>query len=286
MSFLSDRTSTCESPGNLFRSRPMLGFGNWIDAHGHLADPRWQGEQSQIIQKAQAKGFAFFMQGGVGPDDWESQKSLKARFPEAIGLCFGLHPYWVAEHDDEACDQGLDSLATQLSQALALGEAGLDFRPHIMKDRRNRQMHVFEQQIEMAAMAHKPLVLHIVQAHPEALRIWDLFAESGQKGLVHSFNGSSAKAADFLQRGLYLSVGGPVCRSENQKLHQAVKEIPLEKLLIESDSPDQPPPAFKGRLNPPESVWEVARTIGALKSLDPSEILDITTGNFKRLFAL
>jgi TatD DNase family protein len=128
------------------------------------------------------------------------------------------------------------------------------------------------------------VVLHIVQAHDESLMIMDLFGLPPQKGMVHSFNGSAHKAQDFLKRGLHLSVGGPVCREDNQKLHQAVKEIPMEFLLIESDSPDQAPPAFKGQLNPPESIWEVAKTIGKLKSLDPLEILDITTGNFHRLF--
>jgi TatD DNase family protein len=264
----------------------MLGLGNWIDAHGHLADPRWSGEQASIIQRAQQKGFGFFMQGGVSPEDWQAQLNLKAQFPEAIGLCFGLHPYWVAANDEDRCEEALDFLASQIIDAMALGEAGLDFRPHIMKDSRERQISVFEQQIQIAAIAQKPLVLHIVQAHDEALRVWDLWSESPQKAFVHSFNGSAAKAHDFLKRGLLLSVGGPVCRPDNQKLHQAVREIPLECLLIESDSPDQAPPAWRGQRNPPESLWDVARTIGELKSLDPTEILDITTGNFKRFFSL
>lgn len=264
----------------------MVGFGYWIDAHGHLADPRWEGQQELIIQEARARGIHFFMQGGVGPEDWQRQRELKRRFPQHIGLCFGLHPYWVVDHDDEQCEEALDLLASQLVDAQGLGEAGLDFRPHIMKDSRERQMSVFEQQLELAHLSAKPLVLHLVQAHEESLRIMDLWGLPSQKGMVHSFNGSWKKAQDFLSRGLYLSIGGPVCRPDNQKLHQAVKEMPLEYLLIESDSPDQAPPAYQGRLNPPESIWEVARTIGELKSLDPLEILDITTGNFKRLFAL
>ncbi len=264
----------------------MLGFGNWIDAHGHLADLRWEGRQGEVILAAQAKGISFFMQGGVGPEDWERQRVLKAQFPSQIGLCFGLHPYWVVDHDEEACEQALNLLASQVIEAMGLGEVGLDFRPHVMKDSRERQLDVFEQQLELAKICSKPLVFHIVQAHEESLRMMDLFGLPVQKGLVHSFNGSWRKAQDFLQRGLYLSVGGPVCRSDNQKLHQAVKELPLEYLLIESDSPDQAPPAYKGALNPPESIWEVARTIGEIKSLDPVEILDITSANFRRLFGL
>lgn len=262
----------------------MREHGNWIDAHGHLADLRWQGQTDRLIQEAGALGISFFMQGGVDPEDWQRQRDLKKAHPQAIGLCFGLHPYWVAEHEEEDCERALDHLAHALPEALALGETGLDFRPHIMKDSQELQIHIFEQQLELAEAAGKPVVLHLVQAHEQSLRIMDIWGLPPKKGLVHSFNGSSKKAQDFLARGLYLSVGGPVCRKENQKLHQAVREIPLEFLLIESDTPDQGPPRFAGELNPPESIWEVARTIGALKELDPAEILDITTSNFKRLF--
>ena len=264
----------------------MVAFGRWVDAHGHLADTRWEQQQESIINSARQKGIHFFMQGGVGPEDWEKQKQLRHRFPGHIGLCFGLHPYWVVEHADEECEAALDLLAQELPVAMGLGEMGLDFRPHIMKDSQERQIGVFEQQLELAHVSSRPMVLHLVQAHEESLTIMDMFGLPPQKGMVHSFNGSWGKAQDFLKRNLFLSIGGPVCRPDNQKLHQAVKEIPLEFLLIESDSPDQGPPAFKGQLNPPESVWEVAKTIGELKSLDPLEIFDITTGNFHRLFGV
>ncbi len=264
----------------------MVAFGRWVDAHGHLADPRWDGQQDAIIEEARARGIHFFMQGGVGPEDWEKQKALHARYPSHIGLCFGLHPYWVADHDEDECEDALNLLARMLPEAMGLGEAGLDFRPNIMKDSQERQIGVFEDQLELAHISNRPVVLHIVQAHEQSLMVMDLFGLPQEKGMVHSFNGSAHKAQDFLNRGLFLSVGGPVCRPDNQKLHQAVKEIPLEFLLIESDSPDQGPPAYKGRLNPPESIWEVAKTIGELKTLDPLEILDITTGNFHRLFGV
>lgn len=266
------------------RQHQTMSFGKWVDAHGHLADSRWLDQQDKIIKAAQIKGLGFFMQGGFGPEDWYKQKELIKRHPDQIGLCFGLHPYWVVDHDEEQCEAALDLLASELPQALGLGELGLDFRPHIMRDSQDRQLSVFEQQLELAQMAHKPVVLHLVQAHEAAIRVMDLFGLPTQKGMVHSFNGSWGKAQDFLKRGLFLSIGGPVCRSNNKSLQLAVQKIPLEYLLLESDCPDQAPPAYQNQLNPPESIWEVAKVIGMLKSLDPVEILDITTGNFHRLF--
>jgi TatD DNase family protein len=220
----------------------------------------------------------------VGPADWQRQRDLAQKYPGKLGLCFGLHPYWVAAHDEELCEIALDSLAPILPQALGIGEMGLDFRPNIMKDSRERQIGVFESQLELAEVIQKPMVLHLVQAHEQALRIMDIWGVPATKGLVHSFNGSWGKAQDFLKRGLFLSLGGPVVWPQNTKLHQVVREMPLEFLLIESDSPDQPPPRFKQSLNRPASLWDVAGKIAELRDIPVLEILELTTQNFKRLF--
>jgi TatD DNase family protein len=256
----------------------------WIDAHCHLADERFNNQIDEVISEAERLGIHFFMQGGVGPEDWQRQRELSKKYPGKLGLCFGLHPYWVAAHDEDLCEIALDQLAPILPEALGIGEMGLDFRPNIMKDSRERQIGVFEQQLELAEATHKPMVLHLVQAHEESLRIMDVWGVPASKGLVHSFNGSWGKAQDFLKRGLYLSVGGPVVWEQNQKLHQVIKDMPLEFLLLESDSPDQPPPRFKQSLNQPASLWDVAVKIAELREMLATEILEISTENFKRLF--
>ena len=232
-----------------------------------------------------------FLQGGVGPQDWQRQRDLQKQHPEIL-LCFGLHPYWVVDQNQAQVEAGLDLLARNISQASALGELGLDFRPHIMKESRERQIFAFEAQLEIAQMSAKPIVLHIVQAFEEAIRILDLFGEARQKtdrekksGFVHSFNGSAPQAQAYLERNLLLSIGGPVARPENQRLHQAVQMIPLESLLLETDSPDQPPPSLNGQWNSPESLWQVAEMVGRLKKLAPEEVLDITSQNLRKLLA-
>lgn len=264
----------------------MTDFGRWIDAHSHLADPRWDAELPQALNDAVEKGVGFFLQGGVGPEDWSRQIELKKKYPDRIGLCFGLHPYWVAANDEDLCEIAIDQLTQVIHKAMALGEIGLDFRPHIMKDSRERQIEFFQLQLELAQAAEMPVVFHLVQAHEDALKTLDLWGIPPKGGLVHSFNGSAQKAQDLTQRGLYLSVGGPVVRPDNEKLHQAVKQMPLERLLIETDSPDQPPPEFSGVKNPPASLWAVAQKIAELKRMTPTEILDITSSNFRRLFGV
>lgn len=256
----------------------------WIDSHCHLADPRWEGLRAEQINLALAKGIGFFMQGGIGPEDWDTQLQIAKEFPDRIGLCFGLHPYWVADHSDAECEAGLDRLVRYLPKAQALGELGLDFRPHIMKDTRERQIDIFTQQLELAEVTERPYVLHIVQAHEEALRVLYMFKPTKVTGMVHSFNSSWGVAQEYLQQGLALSFGGPLARKDNKKLHQTALECPLEYMLLETDSPDQPPEKHKGQLNPLASLWDVASKMAELKKMTPFEILDISTQNFKRIF--
>lgn len=255
---------------------------SFVDAHSHLSDPRIETEVETFIANAKSRGITRFLQGGVGPEDWERQRKLKVSHPEIL-LCFGVHPYWVADHTELECESALDQLAREISQAEALGELGLDLRPHIMKDSFVRQVDVFEAQLEIADMAARPIVLHLVQAFDEAEKIFDLNGIPKRGGMVHSFNGSAPQAESYLKRELFLSIGGPVCRPDNQKLHQAVAMIPMESMLLETDSPDQPPPRLKGQKNEPSSIWDVAEMIAKIKKLQPEEVLDISSQNLEKL---
>ncbi len=257
-------------------------FPGYIDSHSHLSDPRVQTEVESMIRHAKEKGITQFLQGGVGPEDWQRQRMLKAKHPE-IRLCFGLHPYWVADHTQDECESALDQLAREIGQAEALGELGLDLRPHIVKDSFERQVEIFEAQLELAEMAQKPIVLHLVRAFEETKKIFDLHGVPSKGGMVHSFNGSAHEAESYLERGLFLSIGGPVCRPDNQRLHQAVRILPLEKMLLETDSPDQPPPRLSSSHNEPATLWDVAEMIAQIKKMAVREVLDISSRNLEKL---
>lgn len=254
---------------------------NWIDAHVHLADPRLKDEVGGVIARAQSRGIQQFVQGGVGPEDWALQSDLANKYP-GIFLCFGLHPYWVSGHSEDECEIALDQLARELPRAVALGELGLDFRPEIVHDRHAHQIQFFEKQLELASFAKKPIVLHIVKAQDEALKVFEHFGVPEKKGFVHSFNSGPLQAESYLKLGLLLSVGGPLCRPNNKALRQAVEMIPLTSLLIETDSPDQPPPSHQGKKNEPITLLEVASVVAEIKKMTPEEVLDMTSQNLRK----
>lgn len=239
---------------------------------------------AEIIRSAQEQGIQYFMQGGVDPADWQRQLELKKKYPGSIGCGFGVHPYFVMDHSEEECGAALDELTQVAHLADGLGEMGLDFRPHLMKDSKERQYDVFESQIELANVIQKPMILHIVQAHPEALRLFDLMSPGRSRGLVHAFNGSLEIAQSWIDKGFLISIGGAVTFDKNQKLQKAVAQIPLESFCIESDAPDQKPENWPHELNYPESILNVALKIGKIRGMNTSEILKISSSNFQRMF--
>lgn len=258
--------------------------GLFIDSHSHLADPRLKGQVQQILEESAKQQIGWHLQGGVGPEDWAEQLRLAEEFPQILPV-LGLHPYWVSDHNDEDCEQALSQLSRLAHRGKALGELGMDLRPHIVKDAFERQVDVFSTQLELAQLLNKPVVLHVVRAFKETQRILELYGIPKAGGFVHSFNGSRPEAEAYLQMGLHLSIGGPITRQQNQKLEQAVEIIPLESLLLETDSPDQPPEGHVGE-NRPSTIWQVAEKIAKIKGLSAAEILDISSQNCRKLLQL
>ncbi len=260
----------------------------YIDAHSHWTDSRLSQDNQAIENRRKVcadKNIDFFLQGGVNPDEWLRQISIKNKYPQNFGLCFGLHPYYVSEHSSDECEAALDQLAQLLPQAMALGETGLDFRPHIMKDAEGLQIEIFENQMALAKAFKKPLVLHIVKAHAKALQIFDIWGAPPQSGFVHAYNGSYETAKKYIDLGFLISVGGAVTYDKNKKLLDCIMKLNLEYLLIESDAPDQAPKDWEG-LNDSSAIYQIADKIALLKNLSVFEVLDISRNNFKRLFGV
>lgn len=258
----------------------------YIDVHSHWADLRLNPDNEILknrLKSCLSKNIDFCLQAGVNPNDWKRQIEIQKMFPKNFGLCFGLHPYYVSDSTSEECEVALDQLARYLPQAMALGEAGLDFRPHIMKESEGLQIEIFENQIELAKVFQKPMVLHVVQAHDKVLQIFNIWGAPNRSGFVHAFNGSYETAIKYINKGFLISIGGAVTYSKNRKLQSCIKKMPLEYLLIESDSPDQPPFGWVG-VNESISIYNVAEKIAFLRGTNIFEILEINSSNFKRLF--
>jgi TatD DNase family protein len=273
--------------------------GPCLDAHCHLADPRFAPHVEAALARAAERGITGFLQGGVDPADWARQRDLAARFPGRIFPVFGLHPWWVAAQSDSAIDVGLGRLESELEDAVALGELGLDHGPRVSPESHARQDRAFRAQLDLAYARGVPLVLHILRAHAPALAELERRGRPPAGGLVHSYSGSAAEAARYRELGLLISVGGPLVRGVAAadaarkplgKLAEIVVSMPGEFLVLETDAPDQPPPSHAGPdgvlggLNEPLTLEAVARAAGALRGEPAEAILARSRENLRRVF--
>lgn len=247
----------------------------FIDSHCHLADSRMDNNRENVIREAMQKNIGTLVQAGVGPEDWQKQVTLVQAFPQNIVPCFGLHPYFVSDHTETQCDEALQQLENQLELSLGIGECGLDFREAIVKGGNAKQIHFFKKQLELADKTKKIPILHIVRSHDEVFKVLKNYKlERGF--MVHAFSSKKSNATKYLDKGAYLSIGTSALIENNYALYEAIVDIPIERLLIESDSPDPKPE--------PWTIFTVAAKIATLKNLSAEDVLQRARKNLLTLF--
>jgi len=263
-----------------------MNSSSFIDAHCHLADPKFASDLEAVLGRSEKAGVGEWIQGGVGPEDWESQKKIAKLRPGKIHLSYGLHPWWVANHNEGEVITALKKLEAELGKAQCLGELGLDFLPRF-KLKAQLQKEVFRAQLILNQNFKKPLILHVVQAHSDALAILKDFRH--QPGLVHAFSEGKEVLKQYLDLGFLISVGGAVTRRGYEKLKKSLSFIPLDRLVIETDAPDQTPEVAgfsKESRNEPCTLVSLAEVISQLrKDTTPRALLESSSRNLRALLA-
>ena len=251
----------------------------FIDSHCHLSDERVVDRAEEFIRRAQSAGVGRAMIGGLDPADWGRQRILKLRYPDWVRTSYGLHPWRVESSDPSEVRLALEQLAGSLNEADALGETGLDFHSRRNPERFELQREAFRTQIRLAQVAHKPLVLHVVRAHAESIREIDHAGFRGRM-LVHSFSGSIEEASEWVKRGAVLSFsGGFLNPGQFERARRVLAWIPLEHLLLETDSPDQ---AWRADgVNEPACIPELYRGVAALRGWELEFLTQKLDENFR-----
>ncbi len=259
--------------------------GTWIDAHCHLADPRFDRDREEVVARSRRAGVTAWVQGGVGPEDWTWQDKIAETLGDGLLRCFGLHPWWVAERAPEEINAGLKTLGERLDSARAIGEAGLDKgKRGRWEHSAKRQMNALLSQAQLAHLFGKPLVLHVVGAHAEALEILEKIGKFPAGGLVHSFNGSALQAQRYAALGFLLSFGFSLAEPGDGGGKGALAAAAADRVALETDSPDRAPE--RGSRNEPSRLLEVADAAAAIRGETRKGLLDLSRDNLKRLFKL
>ncbi len=250
-----------------------------IDSHAHLDDEAFDADREAVLARAREAGVVAIINVGYNERRWETTAALCAAHAGVYAV-LGLHPHEAATWDA--------ALAERLRAALrgprvvGLGEIGLDFyRDHAPRD---AQRAAFRAQSALARELELPVVIHSRSAEDEAVT---LLAEAGiTRGVLHSYSGSLATAERALERGLYLSLTGPISYPKAEHQRDLARAIPLERLLLETDCPYLAPQARRGRRNEPAFLPYTAEAIAAARGSTVAEVGAATTLNAARLFGL
>ena len=255
-----------------------------IDSHAHVDVSDYDADREDMLGRAQAAGVGTILAIGNGPEIEKLGAAVRyAESHDWIYASAGIHPH-EAKLATDAHYAELECLARH-PRILAWGEIGLDY--HYDHSPRDVQVRVFREQLELAQAAKRPVIIHCREAWPDCLKVlqedWE---NSGLGGIFHCFTGTLAEALQGIEMGFLISFAGNVTYPKAQNLRDVAREIPLDRLLVETDSPFLAPQPYRGRRNEPAYVVEVARTIANVRNLAASDVAEVTAANFRRFFGL
>ncbi|HRZ87294.1 MAG TPA: TatD family hydrolase [bacterium] len=250
-----------------------------FDAHAHLQDERLRPEADAVIERAVRTGVRKIVCCGTSEKDWESVRSLAQRHPGVIIPSFGLHPWYIAERSSS----WLETLADYLrSLPSAVGEIGLDFAVEGYDSVAQREC--FVSQLDLAERLARPVSVHCRKAWDELIGILDTQGtQLPHGGMIHSYSGGTAHIGRLLRPGLYFSFSGSITRSGNKKGIRAVMELPADRLLVETDSPDMAPAGVDGP-SEPAHLLNVISSVASIRGVSEKEAACFTAANANRLF--
>ncbi len=263
--------------------RPADITSTLIDSHAHLDAAFYEDELDKVIEEARA-ALAFVVTVGSGGSLSSPREAVEmAERHDFIYATVGMHPH-DAQHWSDTVRDELATLARH-QRVVAIGETGLDYYYDLSP--RDAQRDVLRQEIRLAREVGKPLVLHIREAWDDALTILDEEGASEVGGVVHCFTGDAEQAKASLERGFHIGVTGIATYGHSKALRRILRELPLDRLLVETDSPFLTPQAAHGiRPNRPAFVRHVAEALAKWRKVDVEEIVEATAANTRRLFGL
>lgn len=242
--------------------------------------------RESAIARARAAGVRGFLLAGVDPAGWRVEDELAQAYPD-MAVSYGVHPQVAAAAGAEEVAAMLAELARVLAgraRPAALGELGLDALTEELRAALPRQEHAFRVQLGLARQHRLPLVLHVLRAHQRALSILEEEGAPASGGVVHSYSGGAELAPRYLGLGLHLSFAGPVTYERARRVAAAVRAVPRERLLIETDAPDQTPAPYRPGPNEPAFLPAIAAAVATIRGEPIDDVARYTEENARRLF--
>ena len=253
-------------------------YNNIFDTHSHYDDEQFRADLTTLLGDMPSRGINKIVSCGCDVDSSKANMELAHKY-DFFYFASGFHPENLEGSSLNDLEQ-IKAIAMD-EKCLAIGEIGLDY--HWMSSTKEVQKAFFEHQIELAEELSLPVIVHDREAHGDSM---DILRKYQPKGVMHCFSGSPEMAREIVKLGMYIGLNGVVTFKNARKSLEVVKEIPLERLVLETDCPYLAPVPNRGKRNDSTNIPFIAEKIGEVLGMTAQEILDITNENANRLFEL
>ena len=246
---------------------------NYLDSHCHINDESYLEDLDEVLDRMLLNKVTKAMLVCVSLDDYKRTLNIKKEgieFKKAIGV----YPEYTDIDETE-----FNKYVSLMEKCDAIGEIGLDY--HWYKDTKDKQIELFIRQIEIANKLNKPVIIHAREALGDT---YNILKQHPCKAVLHCYSGSYELAKEFIKLGYYISIGGPVTFKNAKEPLEVAQNIPLDKLLIETDSPYLTPVPNRGKRNEPSNVVYTAKKIMEIRGIDEASFLDQINKNYDNLF--
>ena len=247
-----------------------------FDSHAHYDDKAFEENLTDTVRQMKTNGVVGVINGGVNYESSAKIIELSKRF-DIFYSAVGVHPEDLYSGEKFSPDKLLNLVSDP--KTVAIGEIGLDY--HWDTHSADFQKVWFEAQLDFAKQVNLPVIIHDREAHGDTLEI---LKKHKPKGVLHCFSGSNEMAKEILKLGMYIGVGGVVTFKNARKTVEVVKELPLDRLLLETDAPYLSPEPFRGKRCKSDLIYFTARRIAEIKEIAVEEVLKASIENIKTLF--
>ncbi|MEX6663434.1 TatD family hydrolase [Pseudomonas sp. W2-17] len=253
-----------------------------IDTHTHLDFDDFDADRDDVLANSRQLGVERIVVLGVYQRNLQRVWDLALSAP-SVYAALGLHPVFLEEHQPEHVQQLRDWLARLAGhpKLCAVGEIGLDY--YIESLDRSRQKTLLDQQLQLAADFNLPALLHVRRSHADTIAALKRF-KLKRRGIVHAFAGSREEAREYIKLGYKLGLGGAATWPQALRMHRVIAELPLESVVLETDSPDMAPAMFPGMRNSPEHLPDICAAIAELMKIPAHELAAASTANACEVF--
>jgi TatD DNase family protein len=253
-----------------------------IDSHTHLDFPDFDDDRHALLADCRAHGVRRMVVLGVYQRNWQRVWDL-VQSDADLYAAFGLHPVYVEEHRPADLTE-LGDWLTRLAghrQLCAVGEIGLDY---FLEDLdRERQQGLFEAQLQLAADFQLPALLHVRRSHAAVIATLKRFRLK-RSGIIHAFAGSREEAGEYIKLGFKLGLGGAATWPQALRMHKVLAGLPLDAVVLETDSPDMAPVMYPGQRNSPQHLPAICAALADIMAISPEQLAAASTANACELF--